>query len=83
MNSDATKLAKDVQVGDVVEFELGSPVRVTAIEPNWTEEPDPSPYSFAMAGKSLIFDAVFEESETPTFYVRRERSALHGVRVWR
>jgi hypothetical protein len=82
------KLAGEIRVGDVVEFELGSPVRVVAIEENWTDEPDPSPYSVEMAGKSLVFDCVFAdewENALPvsTFYVRRERSPINGPRVWR
>lgn len=77
-------LARDVKIGDVVEFEPGSPVRVVAIELNWPGPfDDPSPHARRDWGRSLVFDCVFAddlEDTLPvrTFYVRRERSPISG-----
>lgn len=77
-------LARDVRIGDVVEFEPGSPVRVVAIELNHPGPfDDPAPYQRERWGRSLVFDCVFAddlEDTLPvrTFYVRRERSPLSG-----
>jgi hypothetical protein len=79
--------ANEVKVGQVVEFEPGSPVHVLSIEDNWGPgEEDPSdPYYLRMWGKSLVFSCSFDgvNSDVHTLYVRRELSPLSGPRVVR
>ena len=79
-------LADSIAVGDVVEFESGSPVIVLSIEDNYSgADRDPSDYAVRTAGKSLVFSCKFDatDPEPNTFYVRRERSRISGDRVWR
>lgn len=72
------KLAQNVAVGDVVEFEPGIPVRVLNIED--TEPEYECTYTRELFGRSLCFDCTsdLDGTELDTFYVRRERSALTG-----
>jgi hypothetical protein len=85
------KKAGELRVGDVVEFEIGSPVRVVEIEDNYCEaEPDRSEWALKNYGKSLVFSCVFDEGYeavpgmwVQTLYVRRELSPVSGDRVCR
>ena len=76
--------ACSVKLGDVVEFEIGSKVRVDEIEYNWPagHYNDSSGY-----GRSLVFGCTVlsdnGEDCCPTVYVRRELSPLSGSYVVR
>jgi hypothetical protein len=82
--------ANEIKVGDVVEFEVGCPVRVVSIEDNWGEGVEPHPtIAFGWPGqpgfgRSLVFDCVdATDDNVSTFYVRRELSPLSGPTVQR
>ncbi len=75
--------ANTIKVGDIVEFEPGSPVLVMSIEANYDDDSD---YVRKCYGESLLFGCSFTtldpelartEGEN-TFYVRRELSPVSG-----
>jgi hypothetical protein len=75
-------LAREIAVGDTVEFEIGVPVQVIAIEPSWsTQDPDPHPWLLQHYGRSLVFYSVYQEEyedKVHTAYIRREMSPVSG-----
>ncbi len=84
--------ANAIKVGDVVEFEVGSPVLVMSIEDNYDADGfEAHPALRAQYGKSLVFGCSYStldielariEGEN-TLYVRRELSPVSGGRVVR
>lgn len=78
--------AGQVTVGEVVEFEVGEPVRVCSIEDKWTDQEDPHPYLLQTYGKSLVFHCEYVSDfadPVQTLAVRREKSPISGDRVVR
>lgn len=80
------RTAAEIQVGETVEFEAGSPVVVLEIEENWPEAEDRfrHPYNREHYGRSLVFSCNYSGTTEPnTFYIRREKSPISGPRVVR
>lgn len=84
----APVLARDVRVGDRVEFAPGVRVEVEAIEPRFDGSPlatEPDPELRAAWGEALMFwcRGTGRLYRRRTFYMRRELSPLSGPGVVR